>query len=38
LNVTTQPVWWRARRATTPYSRFSPRFARAETGVSNQPE
>jgi hypothetical protein len=31
-------VWWRAARATTLYSRFSPREARAETAVLSQPE
>jgi hypothetical protein len=29
--VTTQAVWWRAACATKIFSRFSPRFARAET-------
>jgi hypothetical protein len=31
--VTTQPVWWRTARTTTPCSHFSPRFARAEMEV-----
>jgi hypothetical protein len=38
LNVTTQPVWWRAARTTTLCRRFSPRFARAETAVLSKPE
>jgi hypothetical protein len=38
VKVTTQRVWWRFARATTSYSRFRPREARAETAVSNQPE
>jgi hypothetical protein len=37
-SVITQSMWWRATRTTTPYNRFSPRDARAETAVSIKPE
>jgi hypothetical protein len=36
--VTTQPMWWRATRATTLFSRCSPREAQTATAVFIEPE